>query len=71
MTAEEKKKFKKHIKDFTKSQIVGWMSAISFIILFDETTEKLRAILFDMFDICIEVLKEEGYDKGNVKEVES
>lgn len=67
MTAEEKKKFKEYLKDFTKAQIIGWMLAISFILPMDEANEKLCAKLFEMFDICADVIREEGYDKGKAK----
>lgn len=64
MTVEEKQKFKEYMKDYTKAQIIGWMSAMSFILLMDETTKKLRDELFDMLNICIDVIKEKRYDKG-------
>jgi len=66
MTAEEKKKFKEHMKEFTEAQLIGWMSAISYILLMDEANKKLCSKLFEMLNICIDVIREEGYDKGKI-----
>jgi len=54
----EKEKFKEYMKEFTKAQIEGWMLAISYILLMNEANKKLCAKLFEMFDICIDVIRE-------------
>ena len=57
MNAKEKEKFREHINKFSKDQIVGWLSAISFI-MSRNTNIKLGNELSAMFDICDEVIRE-------------
>lgn len=58
MNDKEKEKFKEHINKFTSSLIIGWQSAISFILPMTETKSKLQNKLLTMFDICHNVIEE-------------
>lgn len=58
MNEKEQEKFRKHMHEFTRDQLVGWMSAISFILIMKETNKKLCSKLLFMFDICGEVINE-------------
>lgn len=60
MSDNEKKKFKEFLYKFSREQLVGWQSAIAFILPMHEVGTRLGNRLLEMFRVCDEVIKEES-----------
>ena len=58
MNEQEKIKFNDFMRKFSKEQLVGWLSAIAFIMSTPETNKKLCDKLSVMYDICSSVIAE-------------
>lgn len=58
MDDKEKEKFREHLNQFSREQLIGWITAISFILPMNEVSPKLKDKLVEMFDICDDVIRE-------------
>ena len=58
MNSKEKEKFRKHLNEFSREKLIGWASAIAFIMLMKSVDDKLADELLEMSDICDDVIRE-------------
>lgn len=60
---KEKERFREYTNQFSREQLLGWLTAISFILPMNEVDTKLRDKLVMMFDICDDVINEKDYPR--------